>query len=93
MALSDYERRVLNEIEHDLVQVDARPLLLRALTTPFSVAIGWSLLVAGCVCSAIFAPPEVAVLCVGLVGFGLGVVAGRAAVRVKHAFARGNPRR
>ena len=81
MALSDYERRVLSEIEHELGRVHEpskwarRWRRLRA--APFVQAVGWSVLVAACVCSALYAPPAVAVVCVGMVGFGLGVLAGR----------------
>lgn len=87
MALSDYERRVLREIEHELGRVrepsrwGGRWARLRA--APLVQALAWSVLVAACVCAALYAPAPVAVLCVGLVGFGLGVLAGRA-VRTPH---------
>jgi hypothetical protein len=81
MALSDYERRVLREIEAELGRAPRPPLVVRLCSLPLVQALGWALLVAGCVCAAIFAPAPVAVLCVGIVGFGLGVLAGRATRR------------
>jgi hypothetical protein len=89
MALSDYERRVLREIEHELGRVHEptswghrwtarwESLWTSGWAAPLAQALAWSLLVSGCVCAAIYAPATVAVMCVGLVGFGLGVMAGR----------------
>lgn len=86
MALSDYERRVLHEIELDLGRFGGPPWWrrwrswsLHVAAAPLVQAFSWSLLVAGCVCAAIYAPPPVAVLCVGLVSFGLGVLSARTA--------------
>lgn len=100
MALSDYERRVLREIEAELGRVPQPPLIARVCALPVIQALGWALLVAGCVCAAIFAPAPVAVVCVGVVGFGLGVLAGRTVQRagggrmrpVRRPRRRGTPR-
>lgn len=88
MELSDYERRVLTELEHELERRSPRQQLRTVLVAWWRRATLWVLMgalsiqaVLLCVLAGIVCEPDVAATLIGLVSLGLGLMWGLAVRR------------